>query len=112
MSDEISPFTRDIPQTDLGDLMHRLAQTRWPDKSPVEDGRQGPPPTKIEALNARRAEPIAQSFAKLQGAALVFERDLLNRLRQREFSDTSALVAAKTGLQHLPTRNGDSVGGI
>lgn len=53
MSHAVTPFTLDIPQVDLNDLQDRLSRTRWPDESPVEDGRQGPPLAKLRALVAR-----------------------------------------------------------
>lgn len=53
MSHAVTPFTLNIPQVDLSDLQDRLSRTRWPDESPVEDGRQGPPLAKLRALVAR-----------------------------------------------------------
>lgn len=53
MSDRIARFTLDIPQVALDDLADRLTRTRWPDPSPVEDGRQGPPLAKLRALVER-----------------------------------------------------------
>ena len=50
MSDAVIPFTLDIPQDVLRDLQDRLSRTRWPDPSPVDDGRQGPPLAKVRAL--------------------------------------------------------------
>lgn len=50
MTQHITPFILDIPQADLDDLAKRLDWIRWPDPSPVEDGRQGPPLDKIRAL--------------------------------------------------------------
>ena len=53
MSDAIRPFTLDVPQSELDDLRDRLSRTRWPNESPVEDGRQGPPLVKLQALVER-----------------------------------------------------------
>lgn len=50
MTHKITPFILDVPQADLDDLATRLDRTRWPDQSPFEDGRQGPPLDKIRAL--------------------------------------------------------------
>ena len=50
MTDTIHPFILNVPQDDLDDLAHRLDRTRWPGASSVEDGRQGPPLTKVRAL--------------------------------------------------------------
>ena len=56
MPNTVQPFVLDIPQADLDDLKARLSRTRWPTKSPVEDGRQGPPLLKVQALVAYWAE--------------------------------------------------------
>lgn len=50
MSNIVQPFVLDIPQSDIDDLKERLSRTRWPTKSPVEDGRQGPPLAKVREL--------------------------------------------------------------
>ena len=34
MSDAIQPFRIEIPQDDVDDLHHRLANTRWPGELP------------------------------------------------------------------------------
>ncbi|MEP5765919.1 MAG: epoxide hydrolase family protein [Halieaceae bacterium] len=43
MSDAISPFEVNIPQSELDDLHARLANTRWPEQELVEDWNQGMP---------------------------------------------------------------------
>jgi epoxide hydrolase len=53
MSDAVRSFTLDIPQHQIKDLGERLSRTRWPDRSPIEDGRQGPPLEKLRALVTR-----------------------------------------------------------
>ena len=53
MPSSVRPFTLNVPQADLRDLNDRLVHTRWPDESPVEDGRQGPPLAKLRALVER-----------------------------------------------------------
>ena len=50
MTRDITPFSLDVPQADLDDLATRLERVRWPDPSPFEDGRQGPPLDKMRAL--------------------------------------------------------------
>lgn len=50
MPPSVTPFPLDIPQSQLDDLALRLDRIRWPDPSPVEDGRQGPPLAKLRAL--------------------------------------------------------------
>ncbi len=43
MSDEIRPFTIDVPDVAIVDLRERLARTRWPEAEPVDDWSQGIP---------------------------------------------------------------------
>jgi pimeloyl-ACP methyl ester carboxylesterase len=50
MSDAITPFTLQIPQSDLDDLNRRLDHTRWPDRETVADWTQGSPLAKVRAL--------------------------------------------------------------
>ena len=50
MSEQITPFELAVPQAQLDDLQHRLAQTRWPGAGTVIDNSQGPQRDKIQAL--------------------------------------------------------------
>jgi pimeloyl-ACP methyl ester carboxylesterase len=43
MSDAITPFRLDVPESALTDLRERLTRTRWPDSETVEDWSQGVP---------------------------------------------------------------------
>ena len=43
MSDDIRPFTIDVPDAAIDDLRDRLARVRWPEKEPVDDWSQGIP---------------------------------------------------------------------
>ncbi|MEQ8841747.1 MAG: alpha/beta fold hydrolase [Acidimicrobiales bacterium] len=43
MSDDIRPFTIDVPDAAIEDLRDRLARTRWPDAETVDDWTQGIP---------------------------------------------------------------------
>jgi epoxide hydrolase len=43
MTDEITPFRIEVPETDLDDLRGRLARTRWPEPETVDDWSQGVP---------------------------------------------------------------------
>ena len=45
MSDAITPFRIEIPESELDDLRQRLRQTRWPDAETVDDWSQGTPLT-------------------------------------------------------------------
>lgn len=47
---DIEPFVVSIPDTELEDLRSRLRQTRWPEKEPVSDWRQGVPLARAKAL--------------------------------------------------------------
>src|SRR5215510_6136874 len=46
----ITPFAYHAPQSALGDLKRRLAQTRWPEHETVGDWSQGVPLAKLRAL--------------------------------------------------------------
>jgi len=41
--EELVPFRIDVPEAELADLRHRLGQTRWPEREPVDDWSQGVP---------------------------------------------------------------------
>lgn len=43
MSDAVTPFTIDIPQSELDNLKARIANTRWPEAETVSDWSQGVP---------------------------------------------------------------------
>jgi pimeloyl-ACP methyl ester carboxylesterase len=43
MSEEVTPFHLDVPESVLGDLRERLTRTRWPEEATVEDWSQGVP---------------------------------------------------------------------
>ncbi|MDL4813429.1 epoxide hydrolase family protein [Actinomadura opuntiae] len=43
MSEEVTPFHLDVPESDLADLRERLARTRWPEEATVDDWSQGVP---------------------------------------------------------------------
>ncbi|MEH6581721.1 MAG: epoxide hydrolase family protein [Halioglobus sp.] len=43
MNSQVTPFTVDIPQSQLEDLQERLRGTRWPEQETVEDWNQGIP---------------------------------------------------------------------
>jgi len=70
VSHKITPFAYHAPQSALDDLKKRLAETRWPEKEPVEDWSQGVPLAKLRALvdywrdhyDWRRAEAALNRF--------------------------------------------------
>ena len=43
ISDEVTEFQTEVPQTELDSLRTRLRQTRWPERETVEDWSQGVP---------------------------------------------------------------------
>src|SRR5260370_36867594 len=49
-TEQVTPFTVQVPQAALDDLKKRLATARWPDKEPVTDWSQGVPLAKAQAL--------------------------------------------------------------
>ena len=51
-------------------------------------------------------------MARRQGQRVVFARNLLNTLRQRELDEVSARLATETGLVHQPSAEGEHVAGI
>ena len=53
MTDEIRPFTIEIPQADLDDLQDRLARTRWPDELPDVGWDYGVPMRFVRSLADR-----------------------------------------------------------
>jgi epoxide hydrolase len=50
MTDDITPFTIRIPESDLRDLRDRLERTRWPEPETVEDRSQGVPLATLQDL--------------------------------------------------------------
>jgi pimeloyl-ACP methyl ester carboxylesterase len=48
--DMISPFTVQIPETNVQDLRRRILATRWPDKETVADASQGAQLTNLQEL--------------------------------------------------------------
>jgi len=67
----------------------------------------------VEGAIARRTEHlVAAGLARRQGQRVVFARDLLNTLRQRELEAAAARMAAETGKAWRPAREGDPVSGM
>jgi pimeloyl-ACP methyl ester carboxylesterase len=46
----VRPFRVEIPQPEIEELRRRIAATRWPDRETVDDGSQGTPLAKLQAL--------------------------------------------------------------
>lgn len=64
-----------------------------------------------EALQARVDHLASEGLVRRDGNRIIFARDLLNTLRQREIDSAAAQVAAETGLIHRPVAEGDTVAG-
>jgi len=65
-----------------------------------------------EAMDRRVDHLVGEGLARRQGQRVVFARDLLNTLRQRELDEVLARVAVETGLAHRPSAEGEHVAGI
>ena len=65
-----------------------------------------------EAMDRRVDHLVEEGLARRQGQRVIFARDLLNTLRQRELDEASARLAAETGLVHRPSAEGEHVAGI
>ena len=65
-----------------------------------------------EALSARTDHLAREGLARHQGSQVVFARDLLATLRERELSATVTAIAGKTGLEHRPIAEGEPVSGL
>ena len=65
-----------------------------------------------EAMDRRIDHLVEQELARRQGQRVVFARDLLNTLRQRELDAAAAGLSARTGLTHRPSAEGEHVSGV
>jgi type IV secretory pathway VirD2 relaxase len=65
-----------------------------------------------EAMDRRVDHLVEEGLARRQGQRVIFTRDLLNTLRQRELDDAVARLSAETGLAHRPSAEGEHVSGI
>jgi type IV secretory pathway VirD2 relaxase len=65
-----------------------------------------------EAMDRRINHLVEEGLVRRQGQRVVFARNLLNTLRQRELDEASAKLAAETGLVHRPSAEGEHVAGI
>jgi type IV secretory pathway VirD2 relaxase len=65
-----------------------------------------------EAMERRVDHLVEEGMARRQGQRVVFARDLLNTLKQRELGEASAKLKAETGLTHRPSTEGQRVAGV
>ncbi|MCK1537517.1 alpha/beta fold hydrolase [Bradyrhizobium sp. 171] len=50
LTNDIRPYSIDVPEEQLADLRARIAATRWPDRETVADGSQGPRLDEFQSL--------------------------------------------------------------
>ena len=66
----------------------------------------------IEQAKLDRAEHlVTKGLTTRHGGRIVMRRDLLSTLRSRELAEATATLAARTGLPHRPSSDGDTVSG-
>ena len=65
-----------------------------------------------EAMDRRLDYLAGEGLARRQGSRVIFARDLLNTLRQRELDATVARLSAETGLPHNPSSDGERIVGV
>jgi hypothetical protein len=59
----------------------------------------------------RRIDHLVEQDLVWQGQRVIFARDLINTLRQRELDAAAARLSAQTGLTHRPSAEGEQVSG-
>jgi type IV secretory pathway VirD2 relaxase len=65
-----------------------------------------------EAMDRRVDYLAGEGLARRQGTRVIYVRDLLNTLRQRELDVTVARLSAETGLPHTPSSEGERIMGV
>ena len=63
-------------------------------------------------MGARIEHLISSNFAQRQGERVVFARNLLDTLRQRELEATAAQIASRTGLEYRHSAVGEVIAGV
>ncbi|MDU6891931.1 MAG: DUF3363 domain-containing protein, partial [Pseudomonas aeruginosa] len=67
----------------------------------------------VRAAMERRIDHLAaEGLARRQGQQVVFARDLLTTLRQRELNTAASRLSAETALAYRPVGEGDPIAGI
>ena len=64
-----------------------------------------------DAMKRRIDHLVGEGLARRQGQRLIFARDLLNTLRQRDLDAAASRLSAETGLLHRPASEGEHVAG-
>jgi hypothetical protein len=65
-----------------------------------------------EAMDVRVEHLVGEGLARRQGQRIVFARNLLATLRQRELEAAGAQVAASAGMPYRSTKDGEAVAGV
>jgi hypothetical protein len=65
-----------------------------------------------EAMDRRVEHLVGEGLARRQGQRVIFARDLLNTLRQRDLSAAATKLTAETGLAYSPSVEGEHVVGV
>ena len=65
-----------------------------------------------DALEARTEHLVSEGLARRQGQRVVFTRDLLDTLRNRELDAAGARIVAETGLPRHAVTEGETVAGV
>jgi len=73
--------------------------------------RSGFGQTVRDALDRRATHLAEQGLARRQGPRLLFARDLLDTLTERELADAAQRIAGETGLEHRRLGDGDRLRG-
>jgi type IV secretory pathway VirD2 relaxase len=64
-----------------------------------------------DAMERRIDHLVGEGLARRQGQRVIFARDLLNTLRQRDLDAATARLSLETGLLHRPSSEGERVAG-
>jgi type IV secretory pathway VirD2 relaxase len=65
-----------------------------------------------DAMERRIDYLVSEGLARRRGQRVIFARDLLNTLRQRDLDAAASRLSAETGLLHRPSSDGEHVAGI
>jgi type IV secretory pathway VirD2 relaxase len=65
-----------------------------------------------DAITARSGHLASEGLARRQGQRFIVARDLLDELRSRELANAAKAIAGRTGLEHLPSQQGEHLAGI
>jgi hypothetical protein len=65
-----------------------------------------------DAMERRIDHLVDAGLARRQGQRVIFARDLLNTLRQRELDAAVSRLSVETGLLHRPSSEGERVAGV